>query len=138
MKSNLESFIDLIHERIWSVAILSQNLQINYYELYHCYICNMIWQIIMKSNLESFIDFIHRRIWSMAILATKSSNEIWSFWTKMRVGANPDHEKIGRIFGQEVSFWNAELKFWFSLWWTWILLDYLGRGSYILIAMSRR
>ena len=90
MKPNLESFIDLIHERIWSVAILSQNLQINYYELYHCYICNMIWQIIMKSNLESFIDFIHKRIWSMAILATKSSNEIYSFWTKMRVGANPD------------------------------------------------
>ena len=46
MKSNLESFIDLIHERIWSMAILSQNLQINYYKLYHCYIYNMIWQMI--------------------------------------------------------------------------------------------
>ena len=87
----------------------------------------------MKSNLESFIDLIHKRIWSMAILPTKSSNEIWSFWTKMRVGANPDHEKIGWIFGQKVSFWNAELEFWFSLWWTWLF----GKGSYILIAMSR-
>ena len=73
MKSKLESFIDLIHERIWSMAIFSTKSSNEILCEYHCYICNIILQMIF---FKYFIDLIHERIWSVAIFSTKSSNEI--------------------------------------------------------------
>ena len=134
MKSNLESFIDLIHERIWSLAILSQNLQINYYELYHCYICNMIWQMIQWNltwNLLLIWFIRGSDPWQFWQQNLPMKYEIWSFWTKMRVGANPD-------------LWTRSflLKCWIEiLIFTLMNLNFIrlfGKGSYILIAMSRR
>ena len=60
-----EAFLSLL------LSFGNEILKLNtYYELYHCYFCNIILQMIqIQWNLESFIDLIHKRIWSVAIFS---------------------------------------------------------------------